>query len=162
MKNLEETVDLMLSNDPKDQLKAEYWQTKIRLDRLTEEIAIYDAGITPFDLPSFSREELCLQRVRMDHYLDSLRERAKNEDVDITDHEPEVEVKVGTKVRLKRNLNAANGMLPRGTVAIIALEEDDELMLFFPDYLVNSDTKLLRIYRSEIGGNDYEVMTDAQ
>ena len=50
MKNLEETVDLMLSNDPKDQLKAEYWQTKIRLDRLTEEIAIYDASITPFDL----------------------------------------------------------------------------------------------------------------
>lgn len=162
MKNLEETVDLMLSNDPKDQLKAEYWQTKIRLDRLTEEIAIYDASITPFDLPSFSRKELDLQRVRMDHYLDSLRERAKNEDVDITDHELEVEVKVGTKVRLKRNLNAANGMLPRGTVAIIALEEDDKLMLFFPDYLVNSDTKLLRICRSEIGGNDYEVMTDAQ
>lgn len=162
MKNLEETVDLMLSDDPKDQLKAEYWQTKIRLDRLTEEIAIYDAGITPFDSPSFSREELGLQRVRMDHYLDSLRERAKNEDVDITDHELEVEVKVGTKVRLKRNLNVASGMLPRGTVAIIALEEDDELMLFFPDYLVNSDTKLLRICRSEIGGNDYEVMTDAQ
>lgn len=27
---------------------------------------------------------------------------------------------------------------------------------------LNIHTKLLRIYRSEIGGNDYEVMTDAQ
>jgi len=31
---LEDTVELMLSDDYRDRMKAEYWQTKIRYDRL--------------------------------------------------------------------------------------------------------------------------------
>lgn len=99
----------------------------------------------------------------MASYLSLLRLRAKMEGIDIADHEPETEVKTGAKIRIRSDLKAASGIIPEGTVAIVALVAKDELMLFFPDYLVNSDTKLLRIFRSEIGsGKYYEVMTDAQ
>ena len=33
---LEETIPLMLSNDWRDRLKAEYWQTRIRLEKLRD------------------------------------------------------------------------------------------------------------------------------
>ena len=36
--NLSDTVELMISSDWKDQLKAEYWQTRIRIERLNEYI----------------------------------------------------------------------------------------------------------------------------
>lgn len=36
---MNETIDLMLSEDSKDRLKAEYWQTKNRVDKLDAYIA---------------------------------------------------------------------------------------------------------------------------
>ena len=33
---LSDTVELMLSNDWKDRLKAEYWQTRIRVEKLND------------------------------------------------------------------------------------------------------------------------------
>lgn len=161
MNNLKDTIDLMLSNDYGDRFVAEYQQTKIRYEKLNAMLKKYYAGKLEFepDSPVWLLEQ---QRDTMRAYLNILETRSEKERISLANHKPRVDVKVGTKVRLKRDLNAASGILPKGAVAIIALEEDDELMLFFPDYLVNSDTKLLRIYRSEIGGNDYEVMTDAQ
>lgn len=163
MKELKDTVDLMLSDDPRDRFKAEYWQTKIRFDRLNKTILEYDNDAKSSAPPCPSRETLLLQGMRMASYLSLLRLRAKMEGIDIADHEPETEVKTGAKIRIRSDLKAASGIIPEGTVAIVALVAKDELMLFFPDYLVNSDTKLLRIFRSEIGsGKYYEVMTDAQ
>lgn len=161
MEELKDTVDLMLSNDYRDRFLAEFLQTKIRYVKLDTMLEGYFGGKLEFK-PGSSIRLLEQQRDTMRAYLNILETRSEKERISLTNHKPRVDVKVGTKVRLKRDLNAASGILPKGAVAIIALEEDDELMLFFPDYLVNSDTKLLRIYRSEIGGNDYEVMTDAQ
>lgn len=161
MNNLKDTIDLMLSNDYGDRFVAEYQQTKIRYEKLNAMLEKYYAGKLEFE-PDSPVWLLKQQRDTMRAYLNILETRSEKERISLANHKPRVDVKVGTEVRLKRDLSAASGILPKGTVAIIALEEDDELMLFFPDYLVNSDTKLLRIYRSEIGGNDYEVMTDAQ
>lgn len=161
MKDLKDTIDLMLSNDYGDRFVAEYQQTKIRYEKLNAMLEKYYAGKLEFE-PDSPVWLLKQQRDTMRAYLNILETRSEKERISLANHKPRVDVKVGTEVRLKRDLNAASGILPKGAVAIIALKEDDELMLFFPDYLVNSDTKLLRIYRSEIGGNDYEVMTDAQ
>lgn len=161
MNNLKDTIDLMLSNDYGDRFVAEYQQTKIRYEKLNAMLEKYYAGKLEFE-PDSPVWLLKQQRDTMRAYLNILETRSEKERISLANHKPRVDVKVGTEVRLKRDLSAASGILPKGAVAIIALEEDDELMLFFPDYLVNSDTKLLRIYRSEIGGNDYEVMTDAQ
>lgn len=41
---LKETVDLMMSENRKERLKAEYWQTKLRLERLNAYISRLNAG----------------------------------------------------------------------------------------------------------------------
>ena len=41
---LNETVELMLSEDRKERLKAEYWQTKLRLEKLNAYISKLGAG----------------------------------------------------------------------------------------------------------------------
>ena len=41
---LNETVDLMMSENRQDRLKAEYWQTKVRLEKLNAYIAKLNAG----------------------------------------------------------------------------------------------------------------------
>ncbi|MBR6873403.1 MAG: hypothetical protein IKN17_07875 [Ruminococcus sp.] len=41
---LKETVDLMMSENRKERLKAEYWQTKLRLERLNAYISKLNAG----------------------------------------------------------------------------------------------------------------------
>lgn len=119
-----------------------------------------DSMDSEFECPRKTRDNIdpICGECRREYWLEEVEE----DELSLANHKLRADVKIGTKVRLKRDLNAASGILPKGAVAIIALKEDDELMLFFPDHLVNSDTKLLHIYRSEIGGNDYEVMTDAQ
>ena len=42
--DMRETVDLMLSEDRKERLKAEYWQTKNRVEKLDAYIAKATAG----------------------------------------------------------------------------------------------------------------------
>ena len=44
IKTLEETVDLMLSKDPDDQFKAEYFQLENRFITLNEMLAEWDVG----------------------------------------------------------------------------------------------------------------------
>ncbi|MBR6046387.1 MAG: hypothetical protein IKP47_12205 [Ruminococcus sp.] len=41
---LNETVDLMMSDNRKERLKAEYWQTKLRYERLNAYISKLNAG----------------------------------------------------------------------------------------------------------------------
>ena len=52
MMELKDTVDLMLSDDWKDRLKAEYRQTKIRYEKLHKLIIKEEAGTNDYELPA--------------------------------------------------------------------------------------------------------------
>lgn len=73
--DMRETVDLMLSEDRKERLKAEYWQTKNRVKKLDEYIRKADAGeeIEAED----SLEVLMAQGLAMHDYLYFLEMRMK-------------------------------------------------------------------------------------
>ena len=66
---LKETVDLMLSEDRKDRLKAEYWQTKQRVDKLDDYICKVEA--------EDSLDVLAAQGKAMHEYLYFLEVRMK-------------------------------------------------------------------------------------
>lgn len=72
---LKETVDLMLSEDRRERLVAEYWQTKTRVEKLDAYIAKADAGeeIEAED----SIEVLMAQGAAMHEYLYYLEIRMK-------------------------------------------------------------------------------------
>lgn len=72
---MNETIDLMLSEDSKDRLKAEYWQTKHRVEKLDAYIAKADAG-EPIEAED-SAEVLMAQGSAMHDYLYFLEMRMK-------------------------------------------------------------------------------------
>lgn len=73
--DLKETVDLMLSENRKERLKAEYWQTKARLEKLDAYIAKADAG-EPIEAED-TLEVLIAQAEAMHNYLYYLEMRMK-------------------------------------------------------------------------------------
>lgn len=75
---LKDTIDLMNSSDYKDRFKAEYWQVKIRLEKLRKMIAKWQSGTLGFT-PSCSLELLKEQVEPMQNYLDTLEVRAEME-----------------------------------------------------------------------------------
>ena len=79
---LESTVALMQSGDHQDHFKAEYIQTKIRRDRLSNMLVKWDAGTLGFD-PVCPKSLLLQQRRYMDEYLHCLEVRAELESVDL-------------------------------------------------------------------------------
>lgn len=83
MYDLNETIELMTSADYKDRFKAEYWQTKIRYDKLRMMIEKYNAGKLDFE-PTCSIWILTRQMQWMEGYLHTLEVRAKIERVDLT------------------------------------------------------------------------------
>ena len=72
---LKETIDLMLSDNRKDRLKAEYWQTEARLEKLTSYISKLEAGGEP-DVDD-SIDVLQAQHAAMKEYLYFLELRMK-------------------------------------------------------------------------------------
>lgn len=82
MMELKETVALMCSDDYKERFKAEYYQLKIRRDKLRTMIDKWDAGELEFT-PTCSREVYGFQLYTMDGYLDVLRHRAGIEGVEL-------------------------------------------------------------------------------
>ena len=82
MKDLKDTVDLMNSNDFKDRFKAEYYQTKIRYNKLYEMIVKYEAGTLSFT-PNCSLELLKHQASMMSYYLYDLEVRAEIEKIEL-------------------------------------------------------------------------------
>lgn len=72
---LNETIELMLSDDRKQRLKAEYWQTKARLEKLNSYISKLEAGGEP-DVDD-SIEVLQAQSAAMNEYLYFLDVRMK-------------------------------------------------------------------------------------
>jgi hypothetical protein len=79
---LNETVELMNSADYKDRFKDEYFQVKIRHDKLKAMCDKWDAGKLNFK-PTCPREIYDLQLDAMKRYMDILVIRAKIENVEL-------------------------------------------------------------------------------
>ena len=79
---LSETIELMQSGDYKERFKAEYLQTKIRYEKLSEMIRKYEAGTLEFE-PKCPETLLDYQLSVMEKYLFVLEERAKIEEVEL-------------------------------------------------------------------------------
>ena len=82
MTELKDTVALMLSSDYKDRFKAEYYQLKIRHEKLLNMLARIDTGTLDFD-PTCSISMLAEQCSAMGRYLRVLETRAKVEEIEL-------------------------------------------------------------------------------
>lgn len=82
MKDLKDTVAMMNSEDYKERFKAEYFQTKIRYEKLHAMTIKYEAGTLNFT-PSCSLELLNEQKRHMGNYLHCLEVRAEIEKIDL-------------------------------------------------------------------------------
>ena len=80
---LKDTVDLMNSEDYNDRLKAEYFQTKIRYDKLHKMLVKRAAGTLDFE-PKCSVALLTEQKRYMVEYLRVLETRAEIEGIDLS------------------------------------------------------------------------------
>lgn len=79
---LKDTIELMLSKDYKDRFKAEYYQTKIRYDKLHKMLIKYEAETLDFEL-SCPLEILENQVCCMGNYLKYLEVRAEVEKIEL-------------------------------------------------------------------------------
>lgn len=79
---LKDTVDLMNSEDYTDRFKAEYYQTKIRYEKLHKMLNKLDAGTLDFT-PKCSRLTLLQQKRYMAEYLRVLEIRAEVEGISL-------------------------------------------------------------------------------
>jgi hypothetical protein len=75
-------MDMMVSDDYKERFKAEYYQTKIRYDRLHKMLIKYEAGTLNFE-PKCSLELLTEQAGHMGRYLKCLEVRAEIEGIQL-------------------------------------------------------------------------------
>lgn len=80
---LKDTVDLMNSEDYNDRLKAEYFQTKLRYDKLHKMLVKRAAGTLDFE-PKCSVALLTEQKRYMGEYLRVLETRAEIEGIDLS------------------------------------------------------------------------------
>ena len=80
---LKDTVKLMNSEDYKERFKAEYFQTKIRYEKLKAMTTKYEAGTLNFE-PKCSLDLLSDQQHYMGQYLHCLEMRAELEGIDIS------------------------------------------------------------------------------
>ena len=79
---LEDTIQLMTSGDYKERFKAEYYQLKIRCEKLSAMLKQYREGNLNFE-PDCPYELLVIQLAHMQSYFDVLTNRAKIEKVDL-------------------------------------------------------------------------------
>lgn len=82
MYDLKDTIEMMTSDDYKERFKAEYWQTKIRRDKLASMVEKYNAGELDFK-PTCSIDILATQLAWMGMYLSILGIRAEMEGIDL-------------------------------------------------------------------------------
>lgn len=79
---LQETVEMMKSDDYKERFKAEYHQTKIRYDKLDAMTVKYETGTLSFT-PKCSLELLKEQKMYMGNYIRCLKIRAEIEGIEL-------------------------------------------------------------------------------
>ena len=77
-----DTVELMVNDDYKNRMKAEYFQTKIRYDKLHKMIVKYESNTLDFE-PSCSLDLLKKQASAMGKYLYYLECRAEIEGIEL-------------------------------------------------------------------------------
>lgn len=77
---LKDTVELMTSEDYKERFKAEFYQLKIRYEKLKVMLDKWDNGELDFE-PTCPREIYDKQIEGMEIYLDVLKDRAEIEGV---------------------------------------------------------------------------------
>lgn len=79
---LKDTIEMMTSGDYKERFKAEYWQLKIRYDKLQNMIDNWDK----LDFaPTCTYNTYKYQLIYMKYYMTVLRNRARQEGVDLDD-----------------------------------------------------------------------------
>lgn len=78
--DLKDTKELMTSADYKDRFKAEYYQTKIRYEKLKNMCDKWDKGVLEFK-PTCPRLIYACQLKAMKEYIDVLEARAEMENV---------------------------------------------------------------------------------
>lgn len=78
--NFIDTIELMTSSDYAEKFKAEYWQTKIRYEKLHKTVTKYEAGTLSFT-PSCPLELMKEQKRYMGQYLYCLEVRAEIEGI---------------------------------------------------------------------------------
>lgn len=78
---IEDTVPYMASTDYTVRMAAEYWQTKIRYEKLHRMLVSYDAGTLSFELTNV--ELLRDQAAAMGKYLYILEVRAEQEGINL-------------------------------------------------------------------------------
>lgn len=81
--DLRNTVEMMLSSDYKERFRAEYYQNKIRYEKLHRMTIQYEAGTLNFT-PSCSLVLLREQKAAMGSYLHALEVRAEIENIDLS------------------------------------------------------------------------------
>ena len=79
---LKDTVDMMTSEDFKERFKAEYWQTKIRYEKLHKMVIKMEAGTLNFE-PKCPMSLFQRQLGVMREYLNVLEMRAEIEEIDL-------------------------------------------------------------------------------
>lgn len=79
---LHDTINLMLSTNYQDRFKAEYYQLKIRAEKLDETIKNLKNRTADFE-PVSPIELLEIQLLNMREYLYTLERRAKYEGIDL-------------------------------------------------------------------------------
>lgn len=79
---LKDTIEMMKSDDFKERFKAEYYQTKIRYDKLDAMTVKYEAGTLSFT-PNCSLELLKEQKAFMGNYIRCLKIRAEIEGIEL-------------------------------------------------------------------------------
>lgn len=79
---LKDTIEKMQSEDFKERFKAEYWQTKIRYNKLHKMVVKMEAGTLNFE-PKCHLELLKEQKKFMGNYLYALEMRAEIEGIDL-------------------------------------------------------------------------------
>ena len=77
---MKDTVNLMLSEEYGDRLRAEYYQTKIRLGRLEHTIRMLERGLLDFE-PACPLRIMYTQMYQAKMYLAILETRAIIEDI---------------------------------------------------------------------------------
>lgn len=82
LKELKDTIEMMTSSDYKERFKAEYYQLKLRYDKLALMTTKWDEGTLEFE-PSCSRTLLSRQLHHMRMYMIDLETRAKIEGIDL-------------------------------------------------------------------------------
>lgn len=79
---LQDTVELMNSAEYKDRFKAEYWQAKIRYDKLDDTTVKYEANTLTFT-PKCSLDLLKEQKKYLGNYIRTLKIRAEIEGIEL-------------------------------------------------------------------------------